>query len=168
MTNRRWMIPTLVGLVAVALVYLATLYITTRPARAMMSADMPQLHWLKQEFQLSDQAYQQAVAKYRTFDPQCQARCRELAAAQQQLRSLIENRSEIDDEINAVLAHVEKLRHRGREATLAHMYDVAKCMEPNQAQRYQQMVILRIILEGRQPHIDGLGNYLPHGQLYAE
>ena len=60
----------------------------------------PELVWLKQEYQLSDEQYARVCELYAAYHPQCLEMCRELDAQNTRLKMLLANTNVVTAEIN--------------------------------------------------------------------
>ena len=96
----------------------------------------PELAWLKQEYQLSDEQYGRVCELYAAYHPQCMEMCREIDAQNTRLKTLLANTNVVTVEIRQALADVSTLRAKCQANMLNHFYQVSQVMPPEQGQRY--------------------------------
>lgn len=98
------------------------------------SAD--ELEWLRQEFSL-DAATLATVRKlHEGYLPQCRHYCEQIAAARQELDSLLAPGAAMSVAAEEKLAEIGSLRARCQGAMLRHFDEVSQAMPPEQGRRY--------------------------------
>lgn len=129
---KRWL--TLLAIVALVG---AGSYFATRALSPAPPADEDQVAWIAREFKLTP-AQRDAVEKlHRDYLPVCSDHCALIVDARERL-------AEKPDDA-AMRAEVARLERQCQQATLAHVRQVAACMEPKQAQRFLALVEPRIL-----------------------
>ncbi len=154
----------LIGWTGYAVVY----RLVTQQTRQVAQSKQPVLHWLRHEFQLSDEAFAQVRRLHLEFDGKCQGMCHRLISSQEKLQAQIEAKGALDEELRKAIAENEALHRECREATLEHIFDMSRLMSPEQGERYRRIVSERLILQGRTPHITLDGQFSERAQSTAE
>lgn len=112
-------------------------YALTRQFWPASLADEDQIGWLTREFDLTP-AQARAVAKlHDDYVPRCSDHCARIAAARDKLAA---------DPANPMAqAEVARLERLCQQATLAHVREVAACMDRRQSERFLALVEPRIL-----------------------
>ena len=96
----------------------------------------PELTWLKQEYQLTDEQYTQVCQLYAAYHPQCLEMCRQIDERNARLKQLLAATNVVTPEIKEALAENAQLRSKCQSAMLNHFYAVSQVMSPQQGRRY--------------------------------
>jgi hypothetical protein len=155
----RHIIIVILSLALLASVYGGVYRFVTADAEMAMAADRPELEWLRREYSLNDQQFEEIQARHEKHDVLCRELCRELVESQKKLNAAIVASPEMGGEVQAALAEWTAQRERCREAALRHMYDISVVMEPEQASEYRQRIYRKLIVPGRMPHIGEDGEF---------
>ena len=125
-----------VGLALAFLAYFGGYFAGTARHRAMLRSDVPELAWLKEEFNLSEAEFQRITELHEAYLPKCGERCTLIDAKNNELRQLLAQAGTVTPEIERKLAEAAALRLECEKAMLAHFLAVSKAMPPEQGKRY--------------------------------
>lgn len=144
-----------------ALTYTAITRCITQQARAILSSDDPQLNWLKNEYQLTEDQFQKIKELHEAHDRQCVIGCEQLAQSQQALREAILSGRTSGPDYEKILEAWRQQTRQSQDAIVNHMNEVSAVMGGEKGRRYREQVFERLILPRRTPHIDDEGRFDP-------
>ncbi|MDD4932097.1 MAG: hypothetical protein PHO89_01335 [Methylacidiphilaceae bacterium] len=137
--KRIFLLATPLGIVA-ALVYAATLFLESLPARHIATGPDAGLQWLRRELHLSDRQLTAIAGLQEAQRPRCQTMCRQILAADSKLETLLRQNHSITPEVLAAMTECDRLRSACRQAFLEHVYAVIGELSAQQQQRYLTLV----------------------------
>ena len=133
--KRSWFI--LIGGVVLAIMGFAGMYaFATASQQAAVRNSQPELTWLRQEYQLSDEQFTRISELYAAYHPKCVEMCREIDAQNARLQTLLAVTNVITPEIRQALADQSQLRAKCEANMLNHFYQVSQVMPPDKGKRY--------------------------------
>jgi Spy/CpxP family protein refolding chaperone len=128
------------GILAAAVAYCAVFYSTTASQRQVSASSVPELAWLKQEFNLTDGDFERISKLHSAYQPHCKEMCRRIDQQNERLRGLVSASGAVTPEIQAALAESARLRVECQTMMLNHFYEVSRNMPAAQGKRYLQWV----------------------------
>ncbi len=108
----------------------------TSTQREWLDSRQPELAWLKHEFKLSDAEFTRISRLHEAYVPECQKRCRRIAALNDQLVSAISSTTQMTPQIDALLADRAQMRAECQAEMLRHFFEVSRTMPAEEARRY--------------------------------
>lgn len=108
----------------------------TAEARALQEEQHPELAWLKQEFGLDVREFERIRTLHEGYLPQCARMCAKIAAASEELESLVVATNQVTPAISEKLMEIGRLRQECHGQMLAHFYAVSQAMPVEQGKRY--------------------------------
>jgi len=139
------------GIAAAILAYSALYLSTTAPCRAAMRAEMPELFWLKKEFNLNDADFQSVCNLHAGYLPQCRELCGRVAAKNDELRAILAKTNTVTPDIERKLAEIAQLRAQCQKNMLEHFYTVSRAMPPAEGRRYLDWIQAQTLGGGVSP-----------------
>ena len=137
----------LVAFAGYAYVYLAC----TGHQRSIEKKDGANLAWLQTEYHLTDAQFARVRELHDAYQPKCMMMCRKIDEENAQLQSLLAATNVITPEIRQTLAESAELRVECEQAMLAHFYEVAQVMPPDQGRRYLAWMQSATMMPGQMP-----------------
>lgn len=102
------------------------------------------LEWLRREFSLDQNEFDQVKSLHDAYKPACEDLCRRIAANRRRLNGLADAAKAYSPEVDAALSEATALRLESQRLYLRHVDGVAAAMGPAEAQRYVTMMKKRI------------------------
>ncbi len=103
-----------------------------------------ELEWLRHEFKLDDRQFAEIKRLHEEYEPVCDGLCTRMMKAQSNLSGLISKNRSVTPEIVQAFQETAQVRQECQEAMLQQIYRVGAVMNPDQRQRY---------LEIMEPHV---------------
>lgn len=133
---RRGIITLVIGLAAALVAYCCVYALATATPRGLLHSSLPELAWLKQEFNLTDKEYSRILALHASYLGKCKERCLQIDQLSDRLsKALLETR-EMSPEIENVLKERAQMRALCQTEMLRHFFEVGRTMPPDQGSRY--------------------------------
>ena len=148
--KRTWFI-IVVGLTVAFAGYAYVYLACTDAQRSIEKKDGASLAWLQTEYHLTDAQLARARELQDAYQPKCMAMCRQIDAKNAELQTLLAATNTITPEIRQSLAETAQLRVECEQAMLAHFYEVAQIMPPEQGRRYLAWVQSATMMPGQMP-----------------
>lgn len=159
----RSIIIVLIGLTLLTSVYTGVYRFVTSDADQAMTADRPELEWLRREYQVTDEQFAEIRHRHDAHDVICKQLCFGLVEAQKRLDTTIAASPKMGVAVADALKAWSQQREICRQSAIEHMYAISSVMDPEQASRYRERIYRELIVAGRMPHIDENGEF--HDQL---
>lgn len=140
-------------------VYGGVFRLFTADTAEAMTADRPELEWLRREYAVSDEQFASIKQKHEAHDIICRQLCLDLVNAKKQLDAAITNSPKMSSEVQEAFTAWAEQRRNCREKAIEHMYDVSSVMTPEAAERYRARIYETLIVPGRMPHVDQNGKF---------
>ena len=135
--------------VAVSLAgYFVCYEVATRPAKALLEDPQCGMHWLREEYHLTDAQFARIGQLHEAYRPTCARMCSRVAVAHARVNELILANRTMTAETQAALKEWALLQNECSQAMLQHVYAVSAEMPPEQGQRYLKMAAARIVTPG--------------------
>jgi hypothetical protein len=128
----------------------------TAPQKAAQQAGVPELAWLRAEFNLSDSEFARISKLHLSYLPECEEMCVRIEALHHRLRAVVLDSTEVTPEIQRLLHEAAELRRECQLAMLQHFYTVSQAMPESDGKRYLARM-QELTLSG------GLFHHTPHG-----
>jgi hypothetical protein len=125
-----------IGVVLAVTAFCGVYFAGTRCCQQMTRADVPELHWLRKEFRLSDAEFARISELHRNYLPGCKEMCNRIEEKNSELQRLLASQSSVSLEVEKALNDAAQLRVQCQTRMLTHFYEVAKTMPPEQGRRY--------------------------------
>lgn len=145
-----------------ACLYSGVFRMVTADAEKAMTAELPELEWLRREYALSDEQFAEIRSRHMAHDVICQKLCYDLVIAQKKLDTAIANSPEMSSEVQMALSEWTAQRKICREAAISHMYEISSVLAPEQGADYRRRVYENLIIPGKMPHVDANGEFEKH------
>jgi hypothetical protein len=141
----------------------ACVYLTcTGAQRSVEQKDGTTLAWLQTEYHLTDAQLARVRELHDAYQPKCMAMCRKIDDKNAELQGLLAATNAITPEISRALAESAQLRVECQQAMLAHFYEVAQAMPPEQGRRYLAWVQQATLIPGQMlPPSSSSSNHTP-------
>ena len=139
--------------VALGLCAFCALYFAgTASRRAMLDSHVPELEWLKKEFELPDAAFDRVLRLHDAYKTECAEMCRRIDAKNHELKELLARADQVTPEIEAKLAEAGQIRLQCQKNMLRHFIEVSRSMPPDQGKRYLAWVQEKTFLPEHKMH----------------
>jgi Spy/CpxP family protein refolding chaperone len=106
---------------------------------------LPELGWLRREFQLSDEQFTQVSALHMAYQPTCERLCAKIATAQQKLAALVSAGAKDSPALKAALQEHAALQVECQEAMVTHLYQTSACMTSEQGRHYLNEMLPQVL-----------------------
>ncbi len=126
-----------------AWILLATLIVAVIAAVGMYRYHMRHQpdEWLGRHLGLEGAALQQFTEAHHRYAIQCGAMCERVAKVNARLTRLVAANRTMTPDIRAAIAEAETLRAECKQQMLSHFYEVARLLDPRQANEYLRLVL---------------------------
>jgi len=143
---KRTILIVILGLVMAGASYCGFYFLASAAQRDLMESPTPELAWLRKQFNLSDTEFKRVSELHSAYRPDCEERCRRIAAKNAELKALLGQTNTLTPEIEKKLAEAAQLRLECQRAMLQHFIEVSRTMPPEQGKRYLAWVQERTFL----------------------
>jgi Spy/CpxP family protein refolding chaperone len=133
--KRVWFI-VVIGLIVAFVGYACTYLVCTGAQRSVEKKDGAALAWFQGEYHLTDAQFARVRELHEAYQPKCMEMCRKIDEKNVELQKLLAATNTITPEIKQTLNEAAQLRVECQQAMLAHFYEVAQVMPPEQGRRY--------------------------------
>ena len=151
-SNRRFLLglSILLGSIAAGYgAYLLCTFVGTAEMRSAASDSDSGLVWLRKEFRLSDAQFQRIKGLQSAYAGKCDLMCQRIMDANAALDAAISRNKQVTPEIQQALTEVARVQQECQQGTLTHIYEVSEQMDPDQGERYLQMMKRKILQPGQ-------------------
>ncbi len=147
-------------LIAALIIGSASFYITRQRCSCSMpdtmathdgNSRLPELEWLHHELKLTDEQFAKVSALHLAYRPTCEALCMKVMASHDKVRALVNAGTQVSPELKAALQEHAALHVECQSAMLAHLYQTAACMSPEQAKQYLDAMLPQVIEMAMEP-----------------
>jgi len=138
----------LLALLAGALAFTCCYQMSLGPAGCHAPSTANELEWLRNQYHLSDAQYERIRQLHAAFTSRCARMCSRVAVERGRLSALIQAGGGPSPEIEQALQSTASLELECRRSTLAHIYEVAAVMPPEEGRRYLATMTAAIIAPG--------------------
>lgn len=112
---------------------------------------LPELDWLRHEFELSATEFERVSALHFEYLPTCESLCARIAAARGKVRELILKGTSVTPELEAALRDEAALRAECQVAMLRHLYVTAGALPPEKADAYLETMLPEVMAMTSEP-----------------
>lgn len=137
---RKSAVITAAGLLLAAAAYCAFYFGTTAGKRDLLQGRVPELLWLKKEFNLSEAEFERISQLHANYLPECKEMSRRIDQTNAALKEMLANGTNVTPGVEKALADAAELRLHCQKMMLKHFYEVAATMPPEQGKRYLEWV----------------------------
>ena len=134
------------GLALAGAAYCAFYFIGSASQRDLMRNPVPELAWLKKEFNLSDAELTRIAKLHEAYRPHCVEMCRRIDQQNAKLKRLLAATNTMTPEVEQFLAEAAQLRSECQRDMLRHFFAVSQTMPPEQGRRYLEWILERTVL----------------------
>ena len=120
----------------------ATAYGLTRYLSSQKTED--QWTWLRREFRLNDAQYVRIVALHEAYEPICADPCTRIMAMQKRMAELEQPGAKASPAYASAQEEWQGITRACNRATLLHLENVAREMDPAEGRRYLDLMVPRI------------------------
>ncbi len=97
---------------------------------------MPELSWVKSEFELSDDQFEKVQQLHEAYRPECVAMCERIWKAHERLDKAARGGKELTPELSAAINDHAQVHAECQQKMMHHLYQTAAVMNEDQAKRY--------------------------------
>lgn len=112
---------------------------------------LPELDWLRQEFDLSATEFERVSALHLEYLPTCESLCAKIAAARGKVREFILEGTAVTPELESALREEAVLRAECQVAMLRHLYVTAGALPPEKASNYLETMLPEVMAMTSEP-----------------
>jgi hypothetical protein len=115
------------------------------PSHNTMLDSMPELAWVKSEFNLNEQQFANVSRLHANYRPRCKEMCDRIQKSSAHLEQLCQTQSSLNPQVeSAVTAHAN-LQLECQKEMLKHIYQTSAALDPSQAERYLETVLPQVL-----------------------
>lgn len=103
--------------------------------------DLPELEWVKKEFQLSDQQFAKVRELHIDYRPKCEEMCQRISEAHDKVKAAVENHDAMSPELEKAIADHARVHGECQQAMLAHLNKTAAVLDDEQGRRYLESML---------------------------
>ena len=133
---RRGILTIMMGLAAALVAYCCVYALGTATPRRMMRSGLPELAWLRQEFNLTQEEYSRVTQLHANYLGKCRERCMQIEKLGVRLSKALTETREVTQEIESILQERAQTRALCQVEMLRHFFEVSRTMPPDQGDRY--------------------------------
>lgn len=151
-SNRRFLLALAIllgSIVAGYGAYLLCTFVGTAEMRSAASDSESGLVWLRKEFHLSDAQFERIKTLQSVYASKCDLMCQRIMNANAALDAAISRNKQVTPEIQQAITDVARVQRECQEGMLAHIYEVSEQMDPDQGERYLQMMKHKVLQPGQ-------------------
>lgn len=119
---------------------------------------LPELEWLRHEFQLTDAQFAKVSELHLAYRPTCEDLCMKVMASQDKLKKLVTGGTQVSPELTAALQEQAALHVKCQTALLTHLYQTAACLSSEQARSYLDAMLPQAIDMKMEPATTHIGH----------
>lgn len=139
----------LAGVLLGAAGFTGVYYLGTSSCRELMSADQPELAWLRKEFKLSETEFARMSDLHAAYLPRCAARCSQIEQQNRKLEQLFGASPPAMAEIRNALLERARMRANCEAEMMEHFIQVSQQMPAEQGKRYLAWIGKQTFLRGQ-------------------
>lgn len=113
----------------------------TERRRSVMLDDMPELEWVKNEFQLNDQQFAKVRELYIDYLPKCAEMCQRISEAHDKIKAAVQNHDAMSPELEEAIADHARVHGECQQAMLTHLYKTAAVLDAEQGRKYLESML---------------------------
>ena len=124
-------------------------------ARVAGKASDASLGWMKREYHLSNNQFEQVTKLHQEYQPKCVKMCERIDEANMKIQMLLSATNAVTPEIREALAQAASLRTECEAAMLQHFYQVSAVMPAEEGKKYLAWVQGETLMPGRMVPMHG-------------
>ncbi len=135
----------LVGAAAFFCIREQTLFTATYGFTRDGNTRLPELAWLKQELELTEDQFAKVAEAHEAYRPTCEALCMKVMASHTKIKKLASPSKPVSPELESALTEHALLHVECQKAMLNHLHKTASLMSPKQAEAYLEALLPEVI-----------------------
>lgn len=124
-----------------AIAFWATRNHMTERRHDVLLDDLPELEWVKKEFQLNDQQFAKVRELHIGYRPKCAEMCRRISEAHDKLKATVQTHDAMSPELEKAIEDHARVHGECQRAMLAHLYKTAGVLDDEQRRRYLEAML---------------------------
>lgn len=120
-------------------------YTSPSAPAAQGSSLLPELEWLRREFDLTEEQFAKTSELHLAYRPTCEVLCGRVMASHDRIKMLVDAGQTVTPELEAALREHAALHVECQTAMLRHLYETAACLSPEQAKNYLDAMLPHVI-----------------------
>lgn len=118
---------------------------------------LPELEWLRREFELTDTQFAKVSELHASYRPTCESLCARVIASHDKVKRLADSGTRVSPELRSALEEHASLHAECQAAMLDHLYRTAACLSPGQARDYLDAMVPHTIEMTMEPKAEPEG-----------
>ncbi|MEZ5430966.1 MAG: hypothetical protein R3F31_07235 [Verrucomicrobiales bacterium] len=106
---------------------------------------LPELRWLRQELDLSDEQFAEVSRLHLAYRPTCESLCNRIMMTHEKIRHLLSEGTKMTPELTAALQENADIQVECQTALLKHVFQTAACLPPEKSKRYLEAVLPQVM-----------------------
>lgn len=144
----------LLTLIVALLAGLAGFMLTSRPSGVPVpehpgeghsSSILPELAWLRHEFNLTEEEFSRVSELHLAYRPTCEILCEKIIVSRNKVTELVVAGTEVSPGLKEAFREHALLLAECQSAMLGHLYETAAVLSPEQAKRYLEVMMPHVI-----------------------
>lgn len=138
----RWgMIVVVLAVICGAVAFWVTRSHMTEKSHAVLLDDLPELAWVKKEFQLTDQQFAKVRELHIGYRPKCAEMCQRISEAHDKLKTAVQTHDAMSPELKKAIEEHAAVHAECQRSMLTHLYETAAVLDKEQARRYLEAML---------------------------
>ncbi|MCB1206739.1 MAG: periplasmic heavy metal sensor [Verrucomicrobiae bacterium] len=108
-------------------------------------SQLPELEWLRHEFDLSDEEFARLSALHLQYLPTCESLCERIASARSRVKELVLAETSVTPELEVALREEAALRAECQAAMLGHIYVTAAALPSEKSRAYLEAMLPEVL-----------------------
>lgn len=108
-------------------------------------SQLPELEWLRQEFDLSVEEFDRIAKLHLAYLPTCESLCKRIAVARNRVKELVLAETEVTPALEAALREEADLRAECQAAMLGHIYITAAALPSDKSRAYLDAMLPEVL-----------------------
>ena len=131
-----------VAVIAGMLAFLASRSKTSHEADPVLLDSLPELAWLRNDLELSDDQFAKISSLHRAYRPVCIEMCQQIAESEAAVAKLArDHEAGMKDELTQAIENHGRVIAACKRRMLEHLYETASFMNDHQARRYLEVTL---------------------------
>ena len=138
----RWgTIVVVLAVICGACAFWATRSHMTEKGHDVMLDDLPELEWVKREFQLNDEQFAKVRELHIGYRPKCEEMCRRISEARDKLKATVQTHDTMSPVLGKAISDHARVKGECQRSMLMHLYETAAVLDDEQGRRYLEAMI---------------------------
>lgn len=108
-------------------------------------SQLPELAWLRDEFELDDAEFERIAALHVSYLPTCERLCARISEARRKVSALVLSGDSVTPELEAALREEAVLRAECQTAMLGHIYTTAAALPSEKSRAYLDAMLPEVL-----------------------